>query len=711
MPPRILKTKKPEFLVACELGDTQEIQRLFGITSPDLYNQGLTFFISFLEKHPHKKNDYIKIRDYQKILIIFSSRLDLYDWDFIADKIRKLSNKYLPAAKTLFRSFLKKMLMLYILAQAKKEACSRFPVSTCQELSAKKLNDFLAERAAHHVMIHYPILRLFYQSRKNNKIKHFVDLGRQHIALKASLPEVTAGNVATVAFTFMLKVSRPNKTDKQYIEVTLPLTIPTHASLDNIALHFDQISDSSRSYKPYEKLKILFEQGLSFFKVKEKKHGHHPEYNNLDKARAADSIKHSEQALALYLYEEEHVEALVTQLSQKLHQIGDRIRAGDRVKVIAVVLHLHSSKTPCAVCETVLTGLMDRENGAFLQRLKNVLSKNQGVFNFYIPKTGVRLHVLYSADAVDADHKENRHEDIDTVTEHAMRKKSGVVFCSLFKHGRTLDYEPFISHDEKTPNYTVLGSGGSSSEKTRGTNAKINAKHQKSLYDLLTCQKQFREQIGKEADIKIQAELLAKYEEFKNWLFEEHGIQTADILGDGNCQFTAIAVQLLQVYPDGLSAELAIKISPYDGSIEGLAKRLRALAAEYMHQNRAMFEPYIDAGAFALDWTGATDFDAYIAYIKINKKWGGEQTLRALANVLELPVFVLHPIIMRHPNHIMQKIYLPTGKTLNDFIPQEWLVINHNGLNHYDTISDRPSLSLIELVENMIYQPSQLGRR
>ncbi|MBP9726923.1 MAG: hypothetical protein KBD83_05625 [Gammaproteobacteria bacterium] len=119
-------------------------------------------------------------------------------------------------------------------------------------------------------MIHYPILKLFYQSRKTKKVKHFVELSRQHIALKANLPEVTAGNIATVAFTFMLKVSKPGNTSKQYIEVTLPLAIPTNASLDNLALHFDQISDSSRSYKPYEKLKIRFEQGLSFFKVKEK---------------------------------------------------------------------------------------------------------------------------------------------------------------------------------------------------------------------------------------------------------------------------------------------------------------------------------------------------------------------------------------------------------------------------------------------------------
>ncbi len=95
------------------------------------------------------------------------------------------------------------------------------------------------------------------------------------------------------------------------------------------------------------------------------------------------------------------------------------------------------------------------------------------------------MYVLYSADATDADHKKNRHKDIETITEHAMRKKSGIVFCSLFKHGHTLNYDALISDEEKTPDYTVLSSGGSSSEKTRGTNAKINNEHQKSLYELL----------------------------------------------------------------------------------------------------------------------------------------------------------------------------------------------------------------------------------
>ena len=211
------------------------------------------------------------------------------------------------------------------------------------------------------------------------------------------------------------KILEYNEKYNKYIEVTLPIIIPTNASLDHRALHFDDLSSTTRSYKPYEKLKTLYDQGLRFFGVTEKKHGHHPEYENLDKPRAADSIKHSEQALALYLYEEPHVQALVNQLVLKLHQLGDSVKAGDSVKVIAIALHFHSSKTPCAVCETVLTGLMDRENGAFLQRFKDILSKNQAIFKFRMPKKGIRLHVLYSADDTDADHKENRHQYITNI--------------------------------------------------------------------------------------------------------------------------------------------------------------------------------------------------------------------------------------------------------------------------------------------------------
>ncbi|PJD93351.1 MAG: hypothetical protein CK424_02915, partial [Legionella sp.] len=569
MPPKAAKVNKPDFLSVCAAGDADKIRELFHQTTPNLYADGLRLFLDFLDKNPPDESDFAIIRDHQAVLKIFATRLDLYSWDFIAAQIRQLHSTYTPAAKMLFRSFLKQMLILYALLQTKKTACSRYPVSTTQELVAKKTEDFVNERNT--LMIHYPILRLFYRSRKTGLVKHTADLGRQHIDLKANLPEVTAGNAATAALTFMLKVTRPGQV-KKYIEVTLPIIIPTKASLDNRALHFDDLSSTVRSYKPYEKLKILYNQGLRFFGVTEKKHGHHPEYENLDKPRAADSIKHSEQALALYLYEDPHVQALVNQLILKLHQVGDSIRAGDTIKVIAIALHFHSSKTPCAVCETVLTGLMDRENGAFLKLFKDALSKNQTIFKFRIPKTGIRLHVLYSADDTDADHKESRHQYIASITQHSMRDKSRIVFCSLFKHGRTLNYSGLSS----TPDYTVLSSGGSSSEKSRGTNAKINNERRKGMDELLTSHKQFQELIEKEAKAKRLAEQFERYEQFCPWLFETLGVQIRPILGDGNCQFSSIAAQLLQAYPGYFPAALQQKIG-YFGTHYELTHRLRLL--------------------------------------------------------------------------------------------------------------------------------------
>ena len=430
----------------------------------------------------------------------------------------------------------------------------------------------------------------------------------------------------------MLKVSRIEGEEEynKYKEITLPIIIPTNASLDHRALHFDDLSSTTRSYKPYEKLKILYDQGLRFFGVNEKKHGHHPEYENLNKPRAADSIKHSEQALAFYLYEEPHVQALVNQLVLKLHQLGDSVRAGDNVKVIAITLHFHSSKTPCAVCETVLTGLMDRENGAFLQRFKDVLSKSQAIFKFRMPKTGIRLHVLYSADDTDADHKENRHQYITNITQQSMRDKSGIVFCSLFQHGRTLDYSGLSS----TPDYTVLSSGGSSSEKSRGTNAKINAKRKKGMDELLSRQKEFRECIEKEARVKRLAKQLAQYEQFCPWLFETLGSRIQPILGDGNCQFTAVAEQLLQAYPEGFPAALQAKIG-YFGNRAELAHRLRLLTEIYLRQNKNEFGPLIGEEDFPEGWVGETNIEAYLNYIKSNKAWGGEHTLRALVVVAQ----------------------------------------------------------------------------
>ena len=310
MPPKPAKIKKPDFLYSCKLGDTETIQELFNQTPPNVYAEGLKLFLDFLDKNPPEASDFATIRDCRSVLKLFATRLDLYSWDFIATSIRKLHDKYRPAAKTLFRSFLKEMLILYALLQTKKTACSRYPVSTVQKLVAEKTEDFVSERNT--LMIHYPLLRLFYRSRKTGLVKHIADLGRQHIDLKANLPNVTAGNAATAALTFMLKGSRieGGVEYNKYIEVTLPIIIPTNASLGHRALHFDDLSSTARSYKPYEKLKILYDQGLRFFGVTEKKHGHHPEYENLDKPRAADSIKHSEQALALYLYEEPHVQGV-----------------------------------------------------------------------------------------------------------------------------------------------------------------------------------------------------------------------------------------------------------------------------------------------------------------------------------------------------------------------------------------------------------------
>lgn len=197
MPPKLVKIKKPDFLSACKSGDTEVIQELFNQTPCNVYAQGLSLFVDFLDKNPPDASDFSAIRDCRSVLRLFATRLDLYGWDFIATSIRKLYPKYRPAAKTLFRSFLREMLILYALLQTKKAACSRYPVSTVQKLVAEKTENFLNERNV--LMIHYPILRLFYQSRKTGLVKHIAELGRQHIDLKANLPNVTAGNAATAA--------------------------------------------------------------------------------------------------------------------------------------------------------------------------------------------------------------------------------------------------------------------------------------------------------------------------------------------------------------------------------------------------------------------------------------------------------------------------------------------------------------------------------
>ena len=173
MPPKSVKVNKPDFLFACNLGETERIREIFNQTPPNLYADGLGLFLDFLHRNPPNKSDFAAIRNNQAVLRLFATRLDLYRWDFIATQIKILHGKYTPAAKTLFRSFLRQMLILYALLQTKKTACSRFPVSTAQELVAKKTEDFVNDR--HTSMIHYPVLQLFYRSKKTGFVKHTAD--------------------------------------------------------------------------------------------------------------------------------------------------------------------------------------------------------------------------------------------------------------------------------------------------------------------------------------------------------------------------------------------------------------------------------------------------------------------------------------------------------------------------------------------------------
>ncbi|PJD93119.1 MAG: hypothetical protein CK423_07665, partial [Legionella sp.] len=75
-------------------------------------------------------------------------------------------------------------------------------------------------------------------------------------------------------------------------------------------------------------------------------------------------------------------------------------------------------------------------------------------------------------------------------------------------------------------------------------------------------------------------------------------------------------------------------------------------------------------------------------------------------NVLQLPIFVLHPDMMKNSTHIENRMYLPTGTMLDDFDQQRLLVISYNGVSHYETINDRPTAQLIELINANISRPA-----
>lgn len=696
------------FMSACMLGSVEKIKELFNSSDPQQIKLGFQCFVDFLIKET-RNIDYVSICSYRDVLLLFAQYEHFYEKKDLVEKIKTLSTICLPLAKTLFRQFLRES--LYILNQPKKQGCSRAIVATQSRFTSSKIEKFLQCRTEDErlrLSVDYPVLELIYRSRKTpNRVKWQVFLGEEHIQLKAALPRVNEGNVATASISFMMKIGGSSHAD-HYKKITLPVMIATNSSLQNPSLHFDDLS--SRVDNPYQQLRALYDHGLAVLHLHAKSHGQTVNYENPEAPRAADSIKHSEQGLALYLSDLNNVKMLITHLVDKLHsEIDHPALLGDTIKIIAITLHFHSQKTPCSACEYVLAGLMDNESGAFLKVFKEaILAWDKSIYTFKIPKSGVRLHVLYSADDIDADHRST--PDYHLASQHtiqSMRDRSSQIFCALFRSGLHRDYTPFVQGNGLE--VSVLSSGGESSEKNRHTKQKANKKHRDAhnssfammsffsdaLNDLENLQAQKSQKQAELLKIKLDA-----YDQFVQWLQDSFALTKQSIKGDGNCQFYALAQQLCQIYPDYFPEYLTAILPVYDE--QAISQQLRMVAVQYLEAHQEDFEGLIGEEDFSASWQGEYDFENYIYCLKQDRFWGGECVLRALSQILQLPILVLDPSIMNDFDQLQNKIYLPASQSMVRFDVSQALIVIFDGINHYETILTRPTEAFIAFVNDAV---------
>jgi hypothetical protein len=154
----------------------------------------------------------------------------------------------------------------------------------------------------------------------------------------------------------------------------------------------------------------------------------HPNFFN---CRHDQFTKHSENIMLAAMSTRIGLDYILNRLSSELRTTG-LYNIGDTVKIYALILHIHSTKTPCGVCEASLTGMQnshfrapDEENPMFLEKLQNRLLERapgsatipphqQLPLRFVYPgqlkprlaeQIGIRLFVTMTASKHDKDHQ------------------------------------------------------------------------------------------------------------------------------------------------------------------------------------------------------------------------------------------------------------------------------------------------------------------
>ena len=185
--------------------------------------------------------------------------------------------------------------------------------------------------------------------------------------------------------------------------------------------------------------------------------------------------------------------------------------------------------------------------------------------------------------------------------------------------------------------------------------------------------------------------------EFRVYLMSNFGLDSIAVRGDGNCQFRAIAKRLKVLDPVA-----------YSQSEETVMNNLRQEGVNDIEDNFFDFEPVLApmigrAGVNPQQDIVYTNYANYYDRMRGNGHYGDQLTLRALARVIQRPIIVLEPSMMRDLTALQREhgIYRPDGMGVGAIDINEAVILIFDGVGHYETVSTLPNESFTALLEGL----------
>ncbi|MDF2939693.1 MAG: putative NTPase [Gammaproteobacteria bacterium] len=202
------------------------------------------------------------------------------------------------------------------------------------------------------------------------------------------------------------------------------------------------------------------------------------------------------------------------------------------------------------------------------------------------------------------------------------------------------------------------------------------------------------------------------YPSFLQRLADEYGMNRQKVKGDGNCQFTAIAVQLQKKDPAKFLS-LRNQQQKLDGELEDavlVARRLRALTVEHIKANPKEYEELLSAeiglrGVNPAQDRNYKDVNEYCNVMSQDMIFGDAFTLKAVSEALGLNIILLDSALFKEESSLKHKIY--QGDIAKPLVAKESLLITYNGSDHYDAIENEPNAKFEKLVTTLKSKDSE----